>query len=348
MLYETSTRSELARNFSPTLVVLGTIVITMILIRTLGQASIGRVNPTEVGYIMGFNLIGQLSTIISLSLYISVVATVYRMYMDNEMIIWQMSGKTFFDLAKQLFVFSWPIFIVIFILTMFAWPWANQQTEDMKSRFNSRDDLARVAPGVFQESANGNRVYFVDKNPSGNKSQNVFISSTDRNKLSMTSSQLGFVSQLDGDDFLMLEDGQRIEETLGDNDIKIINFEIFGTKVQAKEVLDNNFSIRAYSIKELILQPSLTSRAELFWRMSIFIAAINYVLMALALTSPNARLGRGGNFSIAILFFVFYNNMITVGESWIAEGFINWFTYLCLIHGVVCVSATAILYFRRQ
>jgi lipopolysaccharide export system permease protein len=348
MLYETSTRSELARNFSPTLVILGTIVITMILIRTLGQASIGRVNPTEVGYIMGFNLIGQLSTIISLSLYISVVAMVYRMYMDNEMIIWQMSGKTFFDLAKQLFIFSWPILIGIFILTMIAWPWANQQTEDMKSRFNSRDDLARVAPGVFQESANGNRVYFVDKNLSGSKSQNVFISSTDNNKQSMTSSQLGFLNRLDGDDFLMLEDGQRVEESLGVRDIKIINFKLLGTKVQSNQVLEKNVNIRAVPINELVLQSSLTSRAELFWRSSIFIAAINYILMALALTSPSARLGRGGNFAFAILFFVLYNNMINVGQSWIAAGLIGWTTYLLLLHGIVFFSATGILYFRRQ
>jgi lipopolysaccharide export system permease protein len=348
MLYQTSTRSELARNFSPTLVVLGTIVITMILIRTLGQASIGRINPTEVGYIMGFNLIGQLSTLISLSLYISVVATIYRMYMDNEMIIWQLSGKTFFDLAKQLFVFSWPILLMIFALTMVAWPWANQQTDDMKSRFNSRNDLARVAPGVFQESANGSRVYFVDKNQSGSKSQNVFISSTDHNKQSMTSSQLGFLNRLDGDDFLMLEDGQRVEETLGDRDIKIINFRLYGTKVQSSQVLEKNINPRAISTLELIVQSSLMSRSELFWRLSIFIAAINYVLMALALTSPNARLGRGGNFALAILFFVFYNNMINVGQSWIAAGLINWLTYLFLLHGAVCLSATGILFFRRK
>ena len=348
MLYESSTRSELARNFSPTLVVLGTIVITMILIRTLGQASIGRVNPTEVGYIIGFNLIGQLSTIISLSLYISVVATIYRMYMDNEMIIWQLSGKTFYDLAKQLYVFSWPILVVIFVLTVIAWPWANQQTDDLKSRFNNRSDLARVAPGVFQESANGSRVYFVDKNPSGSKSQNVFISSTDHNKQSMTSSQLGFLNRVEDDDYLMLEDGQRIEETLGDKDIKIISFKLYGTKVQSNQVLEKHVNTRAIPINELILEPGLISRAELFWRLSIFVAAFNYVLMALALTSPNARLGRGGNFSIAILFFVFYNNMINAGQSWIADGLIDWLAYSCLLHGIVGLSATGILYLRRQ
>jgi lipopolysaccharide export system permease protein len=113
-------------------------------------------------------------------------------------------------------------------------------------------------------------------------------------------------------------------------------------------VLEKNINPRAISTLELIVQSSLMSRSELFWRLSIFIAAINYVLMALALTSPNARLGRGGNFALAILFFVFYNNMINVGQSWIAAGLINWLTYLFLLHGAVCLSATGILFFRRK
>ena len=46
MLFDSSFRKELGRSFSATLVVLITVVMTVMLIRTLGQASIGRVNPS--------------------------------------------------------------------------------------------------------------------------------------------------------------------------------------------------------------------------------------------------------------------------------------------------------------
>jgi len=348
MLYKSSIRSELARSFSPTLFVLGTIVMTMILIRTLGQASIGRVNPTEVGYIMAFNLFGQLPTVISLSLYISVVATVYRMYMDSEMIIWQMSGKSFYDLAKQLFSFAWPVFILILLLATLAWPWVNSRTDEMKSRFESRNDLARVEPGVFQESANGLRVYFVDKNTDGIKSQNIFISSNENNKQSMTSSQYGFIKSINEEGFLMLEDGQRIEESKDDQDLKLTYFKLYGTQVKSDAVTIQTKNPRATYSNELVSNPTLINLAELAWRLSIFFAAINYVLMALALTSPNPRIGRGGNFALAILFFLFYNNMINVGQSWIGSGIINWALYLVILHGLVFCSAAGILYFRRK
>ena len=48
MLFHSSIRKELARSFGATLIVLVTIVMTMMLIRTLGQASNGTVNPAEI------------------------------------------------------------------------------------------------------------------------------------------------------------------------------------------------------------------------------------------------------------------------------------------------------------
>jgi hypothetical protein len=61
MLFHSSIRKELARTFGATLVVLITIVMTIILIRTLGQASRGVVNPSEVMMVMGFSVLGVLA-----------------------------------------------------------------------------------------------------------------------------------------------------------------------------------------------------------------------------------------------------------------------------------------------
>ncbi|MBU3646917.1 MAG: LPS export ABC transporter permease LptF, partial [Limnohabitans sp.] len=56
MLFHSSIRKELARSFGATLIVLVTIVMTMMLIRTLGQASSGSVNPTEISLVMGYTM----------------------------------------------------------------------------------------------------------------------------------------------------------------------------------------------------------------------------------------------------------------------------------------------------
>ena len=109
MLFDSSIRKELARSFGATLVVLVTVVMTMMLIRTLGQASRGSVNPSDVMLVMGFTVLGQLPIILSLSLFVAVVSTLSRMYRDSEMVIWFASGQSLTRFIQPLLRFSWPI-----------------------------------------------------------------------------------------------------------------------------------------------------------------------------------------------------------------------------------------------
>ena len=80
MLFDSSIRKELGRSFGATLVVLITVVMTMMLIRTLGQATKGTISPSDVMLVMGFTVLGQMSTILTLSLFVAVVGTLARRF----------------------------------------------------------------------------------------------------------------------------------------------------------------------------------------------------------------------------------------------------------------------------
>ena len=147
------------KSFGATLVILVTIVLTMMLIRTLGQASRGNVNPSEVSLVLGYTMLGHLQTILTMSLFISVVSTLMRLYKDSEMVIWLTGGCRLVDFIKPFMSFAWPILLLIFVLAIWVWPWSYQQSQELKDRFEKRGDLERVAPGQFQESANGQRVF---------------------------------------------------------------------------------------------------------------------------------------------------------------------------------------------
>ena len=62
MLFHSALRKELARSFGGSFVVLITVVMTMILIRTLGLASKGSVDPQDIMLIMGYTVVGHLPT----------------------------------------------------------------------------------------------------------------------------------------------------------------------------------------------------------------------------------------------------------------------------------------------
>jgi lipopolysaccharide export system permease protein len=183
MLFHSTIRKELARSFGASLVVLVTVIVTMTLIRTLSLANRGSVNPQEVMMVMGYTVLGYLATILSLSLFIAIVGTLSRMYRDSEMVIWFSAGRGLSSLMKPVLRFSWPVLFVIALLSVVIWPWANHQIEEMKDRYGRRGDLERVAPGEFQQSASGQRVFFIDKDTPDNKSgKNIFISTMEKDR----------------------------------------------------------------------------------------------------------------------------------------------------------------------
>ena len=212
MLFHSSIRQELARSFGATLVVLATVVMTMTLIRTIGLASRGSFNPSDVMLVMGYTVLAYMPIILTMSLFISIIATLSRMYRDSEMVIWFTCGRGLSALLSPLFRFSWPILLVVTALALLVLPWSNQRIEIMKDQYEKRSDIERIEPGQFQESAGGNRVFFVEKNASGKLSgSNVFIAANEYGKESITSARSGRVENVGKDRFLMLSNGQRLE-----------------------------------------------------------------------------------------------------------------------------------------
>ena len=120
MLFHSSLRRELARSFGATLVVLFTIVLTMLLIRTLGLASRGSVNPEEIMLVLGYTVLGRMPPILTLALFIAIVFTLARMYRDSEMIIWQASGLPISGLLAPVMRFAWPVLLVIALMLLLS------------------------------------------------------------------------------------------------------------------------------------------------------------------------------------------------------------------------------------
>jgi lipopolysaccharide export system permease protein len=335
MLFHSTVRKELARSFGASLVVLVTIVMTMTLIRTLSLATRGSVNPEEVMMVMGYTVLGYLPPLLTLSLFIAIVGTLTRMYRDSEMVIWFSAGRGLSAFIRPLFGFAWPVLVVIGLLALVIWPWANRQTQDLKDRYGSRGDLERVAPGQFQESASGRRVFFLDKDTPDNKSgKNIFISSVERDRETVTSARSGHIENVGDDQFLMLQNGQRLETSLKGQGLRISEFEQHGTRVNGTPLArPEEAPSKTRSTMTLLRQVTPINRGELAWRLGLAIAALNFVLLAVTVSSVNPRVGRSGNLVFALFAFIVYFNLLNLGQSWIAGGRVGFASFMILLHG---------------
>lgn len=335
MLFHSSIRKELARSFGATLVVLVTVVMTMTLIRTLGEAGRGTFNPADVMIIMGYTVLSDMPTILSMSLFIAVLSVLTRMFRDSEMVIWFGSGRGLASLIWPLFRFAWPILVVIMALAFFILPWAFGRIEDMRDKYEKRGDLARIEPGQFQESANGDRVFFIEKDATGKQAgSNVFIATNEQGKETITSARSGKVEAIGPDKFLILEKGQRLERTVGKPDLTVSVFAAYGARIGADDQSTRNYvPTNVMDTIELIRVPDKRRLAELSWRAGLALAAINFIVIGLASAGVNPRVGRTANLGFAFMAFIVYFNLLVLGKSWIEAGQVNFGVYLLSLHG---------------
>ena len=348
MLFDSTLRRDLARAFGATLVVLVTIVATMMLIRTLGQAAGGAVNPQDVLLLLGFTALGYMPTILSLSLFIAVVATLTRMYRDSEMVIWFASGVSLWRFLRPVGQTSWPVVLVVLLLALFVWPWVNQRAAELKYRYEKRSDLSRVAAGQFQSSADGRRVFFIDRDSEDLRiGRNVFVLTQSGDTEAVTSAREGRV-EFDGDQrFVLLERGQRNEDNARSGEKTLARFESYRAAVGDKISggLDK-LPPTTRSTRDLLREPTPANQGEFAWRLGLVIGAVNLLVLAVGLAATNPRRPGGWNLLLALLMFVVYFNLINLSQAWIATGKAAMAGMLLAVHGGIFAVALALLWWR--
>jgi lipopolysaccharide export system permease protein len=350
MLFDSTLRRELARNFGATLVVILTVVLTIMLIRTLGQAAVGRIAPQDVALLLGYVALGYLPLILSLSLFIAVVATLGRMYRDSEMAIWFSSGIGLTRFVRPVLRVSWPVLGVVGVLSLWVWPWGNEQGVELRDRYERRSDLSRVAPGQFQSSSDGKRVFFIERNSQDQSvGRNVFILTTQGTSESVTSARSGRI-EVDGDDrFLVLSRGQRNERNLATGEKGLSRFESYRVLAGAR-ILSRAGELppKARATLDLINSPTPANQGELAWRLGLLLGGANLVLLGVGLSASNPRRASNWNLLFALLAFVVYYNVINLTQAWVAGGKIGMGTMLAATHGSAFLLAIGLLWWREH
>jgi lipopolysaccharide export system permease protein len=350
MLFDSTLRRELARNFGGTAVVILTIVLTIMFIRTLGQAALGRVSPQDVALLLVYIGLGHLSTMLALSLFIAIVATLSRMYRGSEMTIWFASGVPLTRFVRPVLRTSWPVLLVIALLALFAWPWQNRRSAELKDEYDRRSDLSRIAPGQFQTSADGQRTFFFEGSASDTATgRNVLIVASKGGIESVTTAKSGHI-EADGEGrFVVLDKGQRNEQNTQNGEKTLSRFDTYrsqaGERVTAAA---GTLAPRALSTGDLLREPTGANLGELVWRLGLVFAGANVMLLGVGMSASNPRHASNWNLLFALLGFFAYYNFINLSQSWVASGRSSVGAALFLTHGSVFAIGVMLLWWREH
>lgn len=345
-------RKALLREFTTaalgTFFVLLGITITTQLVRLLGQAASGAITTTGVVALLGFTLVSYLPVLLSLTLFIAVLMTLTRSYRDSEMVVWFSCGVSLTRWVRPVLIFAVPLVFTIALLSLALSPWAVGKAEEFRRLMDSRDDASAILPGVFRESRQAERVFFVEEvSGSENLVANVFVSSTQLGKTGVMVASRGFQETMpNGDRFLVLLDGRRYEGEPGTAEYRIFEFERYAMRIETSEMVERAPTTKTTSTLELLRSPTPANHAELSWRIGLPLSALILSLLAIPLSFVNPRAGRSMNLVLALLVYTVYSNLLSIVQASISQSRVDLTTGLWGVH-VVMFALLVLLFYRR-
>jgi lipopolysaccharide export system permease protein len=323
MIFQRALRRELISTAGAVFTTLFTIIITVMLIKILGQAAGGQIASQDVVALIGFQSLNYMPILLILTGYISVLLVVTRSYQDSEMVVWFASGQSLVRWIQPVLWFGLPIIVLTAILSFVATPWANSQSAQYRERFEKREDISRVSPGKFQESAAANRIFFVEGlSGDSSKVKNVFVNTQQDGKNSIVVAKEGNV-ELDknGDKFLILSQGRRYDVLSSQNEFRVMEFERYGVLVaSSSQAVSGDKSARALPTADLLKDRNGFNMGELLWRLSLPLMALILMLLAIPLGFVNPRVGRSGSLVIALLLYITYSNVVSIFQASVVQG----------------------------
>ena len=328
--------------------VLLVLMLTSLFVKFLGRASTGEVLPEAVLGLIAFAILYYMPVLLGIAVFVAVLLALTRSYRDSEMTVWFSSGLSIAAWIRPVLAFAVPIALVCALLSLVVAPWAIAQSVEYQRLLESRDEVSNVTPGLFVESKNTGRVFFVDKlSEKGNELNNIFVQSTQSGRVGVIVARRGYIETAkNGDRFAVLLNGRRYEGTPGQVDYRTVDFERYAVRIEPHEAKAQAPSSKAMGLPQLFASAKPEDKAELHWRIALPLAVVIMGLFAVPLSFVNPRSGRSWNLIFAVLIYVVYNNTLSIFQAWTSSGRIPTWVGLWPVH--IAMSLAVVALFARQ
>ena len=349
MIFRRSLINEMTSIALAVFIVLLTLFMTTQVVRLLGQAAAGVLASSAIWAMMGFTAVRFFPILLTLTLFISVLVVLTRIYKDHEMVIWLSSGQSIRSFIKPVLQFAgFPILLVALLSTVLS-PWSLRQSKAFRKILEQQEAVTQVAPGIFRESSGGSSVYFIE-NFSGVSgfARNIFVQRKNGDKLDIILARRGSIEQQGENKILHLEGGYQYEGVPGQASYTVRRFERAVMLEQGVEYKAEELNSQTVDTWSLIKSTAPVYQAELQARLASAISAFILVLMAIPLAHYNSRSGGFMHLLFATFIFFLYQNMVNIAQNWIAQGKIVAWIGMWPIHIVAAIIAWGFFRWRER
>jgi len=350
MVFRKSLTRELTFTALGVFIVLLAVILSTQAINLLGRAAEGQIANEAVTALIGFWALGLFPLLMILTVFVTILVVLTRIWRDHEMAVWLSSGLSLRDWVWPIMRFTIPLAILVGLVALYIAPWAEQRSQVYAELLKRREEISAISPGIFKESTSANRVYFIENYGGGNgAATNIFMQDMSDGKVATILAKRGYITaNQDNERVLVLEDGMRYVGQAGESNYEVGKFQRYSVIIGNNEKLAPQPNNRqAQSTADLLHSDDPSYRSELAWRLSMPISCLVLALLALPLSYYNPRNGHANNLLVALLAFFLYQNGLTLVRNWITQGKVGMASIL-LVHLLFTVIAVLLLKYRNR
>jgi len=301
------------------------LVLTVILmsgrvIKYFGMAADGRLDVKLLTAVLVYRLPSFLDLIVPLGLFIAVLLTFGRLYLDNEMSVLHASGVS----RGQVVGFLAPPAALVMALvagtSLYVTPTGNAAAERLFAEQAQRNAFDLVRPGRFQDL--GSRVFYAGAlSPDRQRLLGVRLfeqRSADGNLMQLVVSAESGRSErnrVTGERHLILENGVRYELVPGQAAAREFRFDSYRMRLPEPAAMEGLRKMSSWDTARLRREKAGNPQAlgEWLWRLSLPLFVPVATLLGFALSRVNPRQGRYLKLLPAILLYMSY--VVAVGAA---------------------------------
>jgi len=316
---------EVLRTFIGVFTVIFLIILSTQFLKALSLVVAGKIALDFLFLLIFFKNIESLTLILPLTLFVSIILALSRLYKDSEMIALSSCGIGPVALLKNILI---VIFVFIFLesgLSMILAPWASYKIQYAEETFKSQADLELITPGQFNIAEQGKRVLFTQEMPEATTLKNVFLHLDNDDSESVLVSEYASIAMNNKQTarYIVFQDGNRYDGTPGSLDYRVVQFHDYGVLMEGKMPEKIRLDRESLRLPLLLNSTQASHKAELQWRISQVLMMILLAMIAVPLSKSEPRQGRYAKMALAILLYIAYSNLLIIAMNWVKKGVVS-------------------------
>lgn len=307
---------DLFQTVTSVLTVLVVIIVSRKFIKVLAQAIEGNIANETVLMLLGLKIVIAATAFLPASIFMAVLMVLGRMYREQEMAAIASAGGGMRTIYRAVLLLVLPLSVCSAGLSMYAAPWAEQQTGKLMHQDKQNADIRGISAGRFSEYSDGELIFYTESVEESGQMHNVFVQNKQGEKLGVVNAKYGRLESLPGGLYLILEQGERIQGVPGSKDFAIETFGQYAVQVEKKTTV-LKFGRESYNTEDLWKSKQVYDVAELQGRLSGPAGVILLAFLAVPLAKMSPRGGVYGSVLVAFGIYFAYGNLQRVNHSWV-------------------------------